>query len=172
MRCSVPIKRVDGAVLLRFHSTVPYYWRQRTAQSSAPMTRGHRTEFASERRGAGRIAGVGQDLGRGIKGADPLGPLVACGLVRLGIVARRLRRAVAATGKTHLAIALGLAACRLGRRVRFFTAANLVTRLEEAQKAYQLDRFLAQLDKADLLICDELGYLSFGRSGSTLHDDY
>jgi len=38
------------------------------------------------------------------------------------------------TGKTHLAIALGLAACRQGKRVRFFTAAALVTRLEEAQK--------------------------------------
>jgi DNA replication protein DnaC len=38
------------------------------------------------------------------------------------------------TGKTHLAIALGLAACRQGKRVRFATAATLVTRLEEAQK--------------------------------------
>jgi len=72
------------------------------------------------------------------------------------------------TGKTHLAIALGLAACQLGKRVRFFTAANLVTRLEEAQKQYQLDRFLAQLDKTDLLICDELGYLSFSRTGAEL----
>lgn len=72
------------------------------------------------------------------------------------------------TGKTHVATALGLAACRQGRRVRFFTAANLVTRLEEAQKQYQLDRFLAQLDRADLLICDELGYLSFSRAGAEL----
>ena len=72
------------------------------------------------------------------------------------------------TGKTHLATALGLAACRQGQRVRFFTAANLVTRLEEAQKLYQLDRFLAQLDKTDLLICDELGYLSFSRAGAEL----
>jgi DNA replication protein DnaC len=72
------------------------------------------------------------------------------------------------TGKTHLAIALGLAACRQGRRVRFFTAANLVNRLEEAQKQYQLDRLLGQLDKADLLICDELGYLSFSRTGAEL----
>lgn len=72
------------------------------------------------------------------------------------------------TGKTHLAIALGLAACRQGRRVRFFTAGNLVTRLEEAQKQYQLDRFLTQLDKCDLLICDELGYLSFSRAGAEL----
>ena len=61
-----------------------------------------------------------------------------------------------------------LAACRQGRRVRFFTAANLVTRLEEAQKQYQLDRFLTQLDKGDLLICDELGYLSFSRTGAEL----
>src|SRR5947209_11435673 len=48
------------------------------------------------------------------------------------------------TGKTHVATALGLAACRLGKRVRFYTAAGLVTRLEEAQKQYQLDRVLAQ----------------------------
>jgi DNA replication protein DnaC len=72
------------------------------------------------------------------------------------------------TGKTHLATALGLSACRQGRRVRFFTAAALVTRLEEAQKQYQLDRLLGQLDKTDLLICDELGYLSFSRAGAEL----
>ena len=72
------------------------------------------------------------------------------------------------TGKTHLAIALGLAACRQGRRVRFFTAAGLVNRLEEAQKQYQLDRFLEQLDRAEVLICDELGYLSFSRAGAEL----
>jgi DNA replication protein DnaC len=72
------------------------------------------------------------------------------------------------TGKTHCAIALGLAACRQGRRVRFSTAAALVTHLEEAQKQYQLDRVLAQLDRIDLLICDELGYLSFSRAGAEL----
>jgi DNA replication protein DnaC len=72
------------------------------------------------------------------------------------------------TGKTHLAIALGLAACRQGWRVRFFTAAALVNRLEEAQKQYQLDRFLDQLERAEVLICDELGYLSFSRVGAEL----
>jgi DNA replication protein DnaC len=72
------------------------------------------------------------------------------------------------TGKTHVATALGLAACRRGKRVRFFTAAALVTQLEEAQKRYQLDRLLLQLDRADLLICDELGYLSFSRTGAEL----
>ena len=52
--------------------------------------------------------------------------------------------------------------------MRFFTAAALVTQLEEAQKQYQLDRLLAQLDRVDLLICDELGYLSFSRAGAEL----
>jgi DNA replication protein DnaC len=72
------------------------------------------------------------------------------------------------TGKTHIAIALGLAACREGRKVRFFTAASLVNRLEEVRKQYQLERFLTQLDRADLLICDELGYLTFSRTGAEL----
>ena len=74
----------------------------------------------------------------------------------------------AGTGKTHLAMALGLAACRQGKRVRFFTAAALVNRLEEAQQQHHLERLLKQLDKADLLIVDELGYLSFSRTGAEL----
>jgi DNA replication protein DnaC len=61
------------------------------------------------------------------------------------------------TGKTHIAIALGQAACRQGLRVRFFTAADLVTELEKAQKHYTLDRLLGQLERVHLLICDELG---------------
>jgi len=72
------------------------------------------------------------------------------------------------TGKTHLAIALGLAACGQGRKIRFFTAAGLVNRLEEMHKQYQLERFHTQLDKADLLICDELGYLTFSRTAAEL----
>ena len=72
------------------------------------------------------------------------------------------------TGKTHLATAWGLALCRLGRRVRFTTAAGLVTLLEEAQQQHRLDRVLSQLDRLDLLIVDELGYLSFNRSGAEL----
>lgn len=72
------------------------------------------------------------------------------------------------TGKTHLATALGLAACRQGKRVRFFTAAALVTRLEEAQKEHRLERLLDSLERTDLLICDELGYLSFSRVGAEL----
>lgn len=74
----------------------------------------------------------------------------------------------AGTGKTHVAIALGLAICRLGRRVRFVTAATLVTQLEEAQQQHRLERLLRQLDRLDLLIIDELGYLSFSRAGAEL----
>jgi DNA replication protein DnaC len=74
----------------------------------------------------------------------------------------------AGTGKTHLATALGLAACRQGKRVRFFTAASLANQLEEAKQQYQLDKLLKKLDKVDLLIVDELGYLSFSRAGAEL----
>jgi DNA replication protein DnaC len=74
----------------------------------------------------------------------------------------------AGTGKTHIAVALGLAICRLGKRVRFVSAANLVTQLEEAQQQHRLDRLLTQLDRLDLLIIDELGYLSFSRGGAEL----
>ncbi len=74
----------------------------------------------------------------------------------------------AGTGKTHVATALGLAACRQGKRVRFFTAAGLVNQLEEAQQQHRLDRLLTQLDRTDLLICDELGYLSFSRAAAEL----
>jgi DNA replication protein DnaC len=72
------------------------------------------------------------------------------------------------TGKTHLAVGLGQAACRAGLRVRFFTAAELVSRLEKEQKQYTLDRFLGQLDRAHLLICDELGYVTLSRGGVEL----
>ena len=65
-------------------------------------------------------------------------------------------------------MALGNSAARHGHKVRFFTAADLVNQFEEKQKSNQLDRFLNQLDRTDLLICDELGYLSFSRSGAEL----
>jgi DNA replication protein DnaC len=57
---------------------------------------------------------------------------------------------------------------RRGLRVRFFTTAALVSKLEKEQKQYTLDRFLGQLDRAEQLICDELGYVSFSRNGVEL----
>lgn len=72
------------------------------------------------------------------------------------------------TGKTHLTIALGQAACRAGHRVKFHTAQALVNQLEEAQKNFRLERMLTILGKIDLLIVDELGYISFSRAGAEL----
>jgi len=72
------------------------------------------------------------------------------------------------TGKSHTAIGLGLAACRRGRRVRFITVADLVTDLAEAQAEHRLSRLEEQLDRIDLLICDELGFLRLDADQSQL----
>ena len=72
------------------------------------------------------------------------------------------------TGKTHLSIALGIKACMQGMDVRFYTAANLSNELIEAQDNHKLVRLEKQLAKADLLIIDELSYLTFNRHQSEL----
>ena len=72
------------------------------------------------------------------------------------------------TGKTHLATALGLAACHEGRRVRFFGVTALVTQLLEGREDRQLERLFKQLSRFDLLILDELGYVPFTKAGSEL----
>ncbi len=72
------------------------------------------------------------------------------------------------TGKTHLALALGLAACQKGYRVRFTTAAALVNELLEARDDKRLRRFQKQLAKQDLLIVDELGYVPLSKTGAEL----
>lgn len=71
-------------------------------------------------------------------------------------------------GKTHLAIALGLKACLQGFRVLFKNAATLSTDLCEAKDNYRLGKLERSLAKADLLILDELSYLSFNRHQSEL----
>ncbi|WP_186450926.1 IS21-like element helper ATPase IstB, partial [Sporomusa sp. KB1] len=72
------------------------------------------------------------------------------------------------TGKTHLATALGLKACEKGLRVRFYTAAGLVNDLLEAQQNHTLSKLEQQLTKLNLLILDELSYLTFARSSAEL----
>lgn len=67
------------------------------------------------------------------------------------------------TGKTHLAIGLGRRLCREGFKVRFYTAAQLVEELAEAQEFKRLSRLQAQLFKADVLVLDELSYLTFSK---------
>ena len=71
-------------------------------------------------------------------------------------------------GKTHLSIALGLKACGMGYRVLFKNAATLSTELCEAKDHYSLGKLERNLSKADLLILDELSYLSFNRHQSEL----
>lgn len=71
-------------------------------------------------------------------------------------------------GKTHIAIALGVKACLQGYRVLFKNASTLSTELTEARDNYQLGRLERQLAKADLLILDELSYLSFNKFESDL----
>lgn len=71
-------------------------------------------------------------------------------------------------GKTHLSIALGLKACLMGYKVLFKNAATLSTALCEAQDHYNLGKLERSLAKADLLILDELSYLSFNRYQSEL----
>src|SRR5271170_7979767 len=68
------------------------------------------------------------------------------------------------TGKTHLALALGLAACQRGHRVRFTTAAALVHELMEARDEKRLLRFQKQLASYELLIVDELGFVPLSKT--------
>lgn len=72
------------------------------------------------------------------------------------------------TGKTHLAIALGLACCQHDHRVRFLTAAELTNTLIEAQGERRLARKIEQLARFDLVILDELGYVPFDKRGADL----
>ncbi len=72
------------------------------------------------------------------------------------------------TGKTHLATALGVAACQQGYRVRFATAAGLTNELFEAQAAHRLSKVEQQLLRYHLLILDEVGFVPFTKAGADL----
>ncbi len=72
------------------------------------------------------------------------------------------------TGKTHLAIGLGLAACQRGMTVGFATAAGLVNQLTEARDEKRLLRLQSGLAKLQLLIIDELGYVPLSQTGAEL----
>jgi DNA replication protein DnaC len=72
------------------------------------------------------------------------------------------------TGKTHLACALAFAACAQGYKTRFYTATGLVTELLESREERQLQRLQKQLDRLQLLVLDELGYVPFSKTGAEL----
>ncbi len=72
------------------------------------------------------------------------------------------------TGKTHVALGLGLAACQKGLKVRFITAASLVHELIEARDDKRLLRLQKQLTGQNLLIIDELGFVPLSKTGAEL----
>ena len=72
------------------------------------------------------------------------------------------------TGKTMLSTALGVAACRQGIPVKFFRTAALVNKLSEAKTAGTLSAFLKRLNKAEVIILDEYGYVPLDRTGAQL----
>lgn len=69
-------------------------------------------------------------------------------------------------GKTHLAIALGLEACKKKYRVLFYSAAKLVNEFIEARADLTLAKLEKKLAKADLIVLDELGYIPFSKEGA------
>jgi DNA replication protein DnaC len=72
------------------------------------------------------------------------------------------------TGKTMLSTALGVIACRRGIPVKFFRTAALVNGLSEAQASGMLSKFLGKIEKAQILILDEFGYVPLDRVGAQL----
>ncbi|HET8855760.1 MAG TPA: IS21-like element helper ATPase IstB [Salinimicrobium sp.] len=72
------------------------------------------------------------------------------------------------TGKTHIAVGLGLKACIQGYKVLFTTVHRLLTQLRESHSQRSLKSLESKFEKWDLVICDEFGYVSFDKEGSEL----
>ena len=72
------------------------------------------------------------------------------------------------TGKTHMATALGIEACKNNCRTRFTTCYGLVNELVDARQERAIQRIMQKYARYDLLILDELGYIPFSREGSEL----
>jgi DNA replication protein DnaC len=72
------------------------------------------------------------------------------------------------TGKSHLLIGLGVAACESGRRVRYLTCAQLVNELAEAADERTLSKVVGRYGRLDVLLVDELGYVSIDPRGAEL----
>lgn len=72
------------------------------------------------------------------------------------------------TGKTHIAIGLGIKACREGFKVLFTSAPTLINKLKECKSSRTLTTIQRQFEYYDLIILDELGYISFDKEGGEL----
>jgi DNA replication protein DnaC len=100
-----------------------------------------------------------------------LNKLLVLELARCGYIERRenvIALGPSGTGKTHVALGLGLAACQRGLSVGFTTAAALVHELLEARDERRLLRLQRQLEACQLLIVDELGYVPLSPTGAEL----
>jgi len=100
-----------------------------------------------------------------------LNKLQVADLARCGWIERRenvIALGPSGTGKTHIALGLGLAACQKGLTVRFITASSLVHELMEARDEKRLLRLQKSLAKVSLLIIDELGFVPLSKTGAEL----
>ena len=105
------------------------------------------------------------------KAIPSLNKMQVADLARCGWIERRenvIALGPSGTGKTHIALGLGLAACQKGLTVRFITASSLVHELMEARDEKRLLRLQKSLAKVSLLIIDELGFVPLSKTGAEL----
>ena len=105
------------------------------------------------------------------KAIPSLNKMLTLELARCEYITRRqnvLAVGNSGTGKTHIALALGLAACQKGFKVRFATAAGMVNEMIEAKDEKKLLRLQKQLARLDLLIIDEMGFVPFSKTAAEL----
>ena len=114
---------------------------------------------------------AGQRISFDFKAIASLNKMLVLELARCEYVERReniIALGNSGTGKTHIALGLGLAACQKGLSVGFLTAAALVHELMEARDEKRLLRLQKQLAKYHLLIIDELGFVPLSKTGAEL----
>ncbi len=105
------------------------------------------------------------------KAIPSLNKLLVTDLARCEYIERReniIALGPSGTGKTHIALGLGLAACQKGMKVRFITASAMVHELMEARDEQKLLRLQKQLTNQQLLIIDELGFVPLSKTGAEL----
>lgn len=138
------------------------------------MEREYDTRLENRKKAQIRLAGFParlhlHDLKRDLLPVDAVEKLTL--LERLDFVASGRNIILAGnpgTGKTHIAIGLGLKACQQGYKVYFTTVHGLLTQLRESHAQRTLRQMELRFEKYDLVICDEFGYISFDKQGAEL----
>jgi len=138
------------------------------------MEREYDTRIENRKKAQIRLAGFPaklhlHDLKRDLLPVDAVEKLTM--LERLDFVASGRNIVLAGnpgTGKTHIAIGLGMKACLQGYKVYFTTVHGLLTQLRESHAQRTLRQMELRFEKYDLVICDEFGYISFDKQGAEL----